>query len=190
MVPRCLKLTEAEGQWVTVSVYCIGWLYTIRKGYCHKAINNFVKKAQTRICPSLFKGSPTRSSDHGSDIWPVVITTGGPACCTTLYLFQQEYFLLIVWVLCWNRWVNTGPNSEASSFKTLGWSSSGLKALDGFKPLISLVTPTDEIRPVAGQGSSPETRYPFWSILESYIHSYQIRFKSIKGFATTDTVKI
>ena len=31
---------------------------------------------------------------------------------------------------------------------------------------------------------------PFWSILESYIHLYQTRFKSIKGSATTDTVKI
>ena len=33
-----------------------------------------------------------------------------------------------------------------------------------------------------------------WDVLflseESYIHSYQTRFKSIKGFATTDTVKI
>ena len=32
--------------------------------------------------------------------------------------------------------------------------------------------------------------FPFWSILESYIHSYQTWFKWIKGFAKTDTVKI
>ena len=32
--------------------------------------------------------------------------------------------------------------------------------------------------------------FPLWSILESYIHSYQTWFKSIKGFAETDTVKI
>ena len=32
--------------------------------------------------------------------------------------------------------------------------------------------------------------FPLWSILESYIYSYQIWFKSIKGFAETDIVKI
>ena len=32
--------------------------------------------------------------------------------------------------------------------------------------------------------------FPLWSILESYIYSYQTRFKSIKGFADTDTVNI
>ena len=32
--------------------------------------------------------------------------------------------------------------------------------------------------------------FPFWSILESYMHSYQTRFNSIKGFAKNDTVKI
>ena len=32
--------------------------------------------------------------------------------------------------------------------------------------------------------------FPFWSILESYMHSYQTRFNSIKGFAKIDTVKI
>ena len=36
----------------------------------------------------------------------------------------------------------TGPNSVVSSFRTLGWSSSGPKALEGFTPLISLVTPS------------------------------------------------
>ena len=36
---------------------------------------------------------------------------------------------------CWKRWANTGPDSITSSFRTLGWSSSGPKALDGFRPL-------------------------------------------------------
>ena len=36
------------------------------------------------------------------------------------------------------------PNSIASSFRTLGWSSSGPKALEGFKPLRSLITPSLE----------------------------------------------
>ena len=45
---------------------------------------------------------------------------------------------------CWKRWANTGPNSVASSFRTLGWSSSGPKALEGFKPLRSLITPSLE----------------------------------------------
>ena len=47
------------------------------------------------------------------------------------------------------------------------------------------------IRPVARQESSPAIAlFPLWSILESYIYSYQTWFKSIKGFAETDTVKI
>ena len=37
---------------------------------------------------------------------------------------------------CWKRWASTGPNSVASSFRTLGWSSSGPKALEGFKPSV------------------------------------------------------
>ena len=35
-------------------------------------------------------------------------------------------------------------NPVASSFRTLGWSSSGPKALEGFKPLGSLITPSLE----------------------------------------------
>ena len=47
------------------------------------------------------------------------------------------------------------------------------------------------IRPVAGQESLPAIAlFPLWSILESYIYSYQTWFKSIKGFAETDTAKI
>ena len=41
-------------------------------------------------------------------------------------------------------WAINGPNSVASSFRTLGWSSSGSKALEGFKGLRSLVTPSFE----------------------------------------------
>ena len=44
----------------------------------------------------------------------------------------------------WKRWTKTGPNSVASSFRTLGRSSLGPKALEGFKPLRSLVTPSFE----------------------------------------------
>ena len=44
----------------------------------------------------------------------------------------------------WKRWAKTGPNSLASSFRTLGWSSSGPKALEEFKPFRSLVTPSFE----------------------------------------------
>ena len=44
----------------------------------------------------------------------------------------------------WKRWAKTGPNSVASSFRTLGWSALGPKALEGFKPLRSLVTPSFE----------------------------------------------
>ena len=43
------------------------------------------------------------------------------------------------------KWENTGPNFVASSFRTLGWSSSVPKALEGFKPLRSLITPPLEI---------------------------------------------
>ena len=41
---------------------------------------------------------------------------------------------------CWKRWANIGPSSDVSSFKTLGCSSSGPKAFEGFKPLRSFVT--------------------------------------------------
>ena len=52
----------------------------------------------------------------------------------------------LVSVDCWKGWANTGPNSLASSFMTLGWSSPGPKALEGFKPLRSLVTPSLETK--------------------------------------------
>ena len=43
------------------------------------------------------------------------------------------------------------------------------------------------IRPVAGQGSSPETCCSFLKHFRILTYSYQTRFKSIKGFATTET---
>ena len=42
---------------------------------------------------------------------------------------------------CWKRWANTGPNSVTNSFRTLGWSSSGPKAFEGFKLFSYFVTP-------------------------------------------------
>ena len=44
----------------------------------------------------------------------------------------------------WKRCAKTGPSSFASSFRTLGWRSSGPKALEGFSLLRSLVTPSFE----------------------------------------------
>ena len=45
---------------------------------------------------------------------------------------------------CWKRWANTEPNSVANSFRTLGWSSSGPKAFEGFRPFsnFKFVTPS------------------------------------------------
>ena len=37
---------------------------------------------------------------------------------------------------------NTGPSSFASSFRTLGWSSLGPKAFEGFKPLSNSIIPS------------------------------------------------
>ena len=57
-------------------------------------------------------------------------------------IFVRDHSLGIspVSIDCWKRWANTGPNSVASFFRTLGWSSS----LEGYKPLRSLVTPSLE----------------------------------------------
>ena len=43
---------------------------------------------------------------------------------------------------CWKRWENIGPNSIANSFKTLGWSSSGPKAFEGFRLFSNFVSPS------------------------------------------------
>ena len=53
----------------------------------------------------------------------------------------------------WKRWANTGPNSVASSFRTLRWSWSGPKALEGFKPSRSLVTPSLETTILSMKGA-------------------------------------
>ena len=45
---------------------------------------------------------------------------------------------------CWKRCAKTGPSPVTSSFRTLGWSPSGPKALEGFKTLRSLVPPSFE----------------------------------------------
>ena len=56
----------------------------------------------------------------------------------------SDQFLAISPVLidCWKRCVYTGPYSFANSFRTPGWSSSGPKAIEGFRPLRSFVTPS------------------------------------------------
>ena len=53
-----------------------------------------------------------------------------------MYIFARDHSLGIspVSIDCWNRWANTGPYLEACFFRTLGWSSSGPKAVDGFRP--------------------------------------------------------
>ena len=67
------------------------------------------------ICHSSWKGRLIFARDHSFGISPVSSD-------------------------CWKRRANTGPNSVASSFRTLGWSSSGPKSLEGFKPLRNLIT--------------------------------------------------
>ena len=70
-------------------------------------------------CHSSWKGGQIFARDHSFGILPVTID-------------------------CWKRWANVGPNYVASSFRTLGWSASGPKALERFKPLRSLITPSLE----------------------------------------------
>ena len=62
-----------------------------------------------------------------------------------IFARDHSFWISPVSIDCWKRWANTGPNSIVSSFRTLGWSSSGLKALEGFMPLRSLITPSLEI---------------------------------------------
>ena len=61
-----------------------------------------------------------------------------------IFAKDHSFGISPVSIECWKRWANTGPKSVASSFRTLGWSSSGPKALEGFKPLRSLITPSLE----------------------------------------------
>ena len=62
-------------------------------------------------------------------------------------MFARSHSLEILPVSrdCWNKCVNTWPSSFASSFRTLGWSSSGPKAFEGFKPLCNLILNIDNI---------------------------------------------
>ena len=54
---------------------------------------------------------------------------------------------------CWKKCVNPGPSSlNASSFRSIGWSSSGPTAFEGFKPLSNLITPS-EYYPWRGRSS-------------------------------------
>ena len=45
---------------------------------------------------------------------------------------------------CWSKYANTGPSSYASSFRTLGWSSSCPTAFEGFKPLSNWIIPSED----------------------------------------------
>ena len=72
--------------------------------------------------------------------WPVTLLEKGQ-----IFVRDHSFGISPVSIDCWKRWANTGPNSVASSFRTLGWSSSDPKALKGFKPLRSLITPSLEI---------------------------------------------
>ena len=55
---------------------------------------------------------------------------------------------------CWNKCADTWPSSFASSFRTLGWSSSGPKAFEGFKPVSNLhvITPSVDTRILSMKG--------------------------------------
>ena len=61
-----------------------------------------------------------------------------------IFARDHSFGISPVSVDCWKRWANSRPNSIASSFRTLGWISSGAKALEGFKPLRCLITPSLE----------------------------------------------
>ena len=43
-------------------------------------------------------------------------------------MWDHSFGISPVAIDCWKRWANTGPNSVASSFRTLGWNSSGPKS--------------------------------------------------------------
>ena len=72
---------------------------------------------QARDLSPFLKSGQILASDHSLGISPVLIDF-------------------------WKRCANTGPNSFANSFRTLGWSSSRPKAYEGFRPLRSSVTPS------------------------------------------------
>ena len=86
----------------------------------------------------------------------------GDHCTQNLSLFlkrgqifarDHSFGISPVSIDCWKIWANTGPNSVASSFRTVGWSSSGPKALEGFKPLRRIITPSLEITMIFMKGA-------------------------------------
>ena len=52
-------------------------------------------------------------------------------------MFAREHSLGIspVSIDCWKRWANNGPKSVANSFRTLVWSLTVSKVLDGIKEI-------------------------------------------------------
>ena len=109
------------------------------------------------------------------------------------HIFARDHSLGIslASIDCWNRWANTGPNSEASSFRTLGWSSSGPEALDGFKRLRSLVTPTAKTNNIIHERSRP-----IWErdlavlIFVEHIRKLTIKFICLFQFRFSNAITI
>ena len=93
------------------------------------------------MCSSNLQGTQVKETGlclHASDL-SLFLKRG------QIFTRDHSFGISPVSIDCWKRWANTGSNSVASSFRTLGWSSSGPKALEGFKPLRSLITPSLEI---------------------------------------------
>ena len=92
------------------------------------------------MCSSNLQGTQVKETGrylHASDL-SLFLKRG--------QIFARDHFFGIspVSIDGWKRWADAGPNSVASSFRTLWWSSSDLKALEGFKPLKILITPSLE----------------------------------------------
>ena len=88
------------------------------------------------MCSSNLQGTQfkgTGRSLHASDL-SLFLKSG------QIFARDHSFGISPVSIDCWKRWAITGPNSVASSFRNLGWSSSGPKALEGFKALRSLIT--------------------------------------------------
>ena len=70
-------------------------------------------------------------------------------------MFARSDFLEISPVSrdCWSKYANTGPSSFTSAFRTLGWSSLGLKAFEGFKHLSILITHSEDTKILSMKGA-------------------------------------
>ena len=90
--------------------------------------------------PTSLPRNPRKPGDNCTQVTSHSSWKGGQ-----IFARDHSFGISPVSINCWKRSANTGPNSVASSFRTLGWSSSGPKALEGFKPLRSLITPSLEI---------------------------------------------